>query len=61
MNCDSAWYYFKENRFEALVTFISIREIASIYWRKVKLQRFKSESFIQNNIVSKDRNAFKNR
>ena len=56
MNCDSAWYYFKENRFEAFSNIhINKGDSIHLFGEKLNYNGSNQKAFIQNNIVLKDK------
>ena len=56
MNCDSAWYYFKENRFEAFSNIhINKGDSIHLFGEKLNYNGSNQKALIQNNIVLKDK------
>ncbi len=56
MNCDSAWYYFKENRFEAYSNIhINKGDSIHLYGEKLDYNGSNHKAIVQRNIVLKDR------
>ena len=56
MNCDSAWHYFKENRFEAYSNIhINKGDSIHLYGEKLDYNGSNHKAIVQHNIVLKDR------
>tara|TARA_B100001741_G_C16546905_1_gene597232 strand:+ start:464 stop:1939 length:1476 start_codon:yes stop_codon:yes gene_type:complete len=56
MNCDSAWHYFKENRFEAFSNIhINKGDSIHLYGEKLDYNGSNHKAIVQRNIVLKDR------
>tara|TARA_Y100000991_G_C21948647_1_gene338664 strand:+ start:39 stop:1529 length:1491 start_codon:yes stop_codon:yes gene_type:complete len=57
MNCDSAWHYFKENRFEAFSNIhINKGDTIHLYGEKLDYNGIQQKAILKRNIVLKDRN-----
>ena len=56
MSCDSAWHYFKENRFEAYSNiYINKGDSIHLHAEKLNYNGFNQKALLQRNIVLKDR------
>ncbi|MDA7794408.1 hypothetical protein N8962_01735 [Flavobacteriales bacterium] len=56
MNCDSAWYYFKENRFEAFGNIhINQGDTLHLYGKKLNYDGAKQKAIVKDDIVLKDK------